>query len=91
MFYCRPSCDVCSQGQVGFWICTDSPSLILVCNECCSAWLDPKDTITEAQLLFENGRYTNSQNSFYTPQREATLEEISRAGLADAIVGEFNY
>lgn len=85
MFYAR-DCPICgADGAVGFRMCSDGKTIVLVCDECDSVWLRP-DQITGETLILASGpdliiEGLGCSISVAHGAHWATLDEIRAAGL----------
>jgi hypothetical protein len=47
MLIVRVGCPICANGLIGIRRCSDGKSLVLMCDECESVWLDPQHISAE--------------------------------------------
>lgn len=91
MLYIAQVCPICGVGPIGFRMCSDTRTLVLLCYDCGTVWRDPA-TVDAAHALFAPPpSYTAAalRCSVAPPSRWATRNEIARAGWLDAIGGEW--
>jgi hypothetical protein len=50
MLIVRVGCPICINGLIGIRRCSDGKSLVLMCDECESVWLDPKHISAEESV-----------------------------------------
>jgi hypothetical protein len=89
MLVIHDTCPFCGQGAIGFLHCIDTLDVILLCDECDSAWLDPA-TITAQEARFPDPPdflVPGVQCSLYRT-RWATRQEIVQRGWERYIAGE---
>ncbi len=72
-------CPICGQGELEVWI-TRRGRLVLVCDECSTAWFDPADLREEAAVIPDNRTYALGDGDVI--ERAATREEIVAGGWA---------
>jgi hypothetical protein len=82
---------MCGAGNVAFRRCSDGTTIVLMCDECGSVWLDPK-TVTAESVL------NPKAPGFQVPGLScavggghagwATASEILRVGWSEIISGE---
>ena len=72
-------CPICGQGVLEVWI-TRRRRLVLVCDECGTAWFDPADRRDDAAVIPDNRTYALGAGDVI--DRAATLEEIVAGGWA---------
>jgi hypothetical protein len=88
MLFVRDICSFCEQGQVGFTMCADHETLVLVCDECYAVWIDPRETSVECALFPNVHDFTVPElNCSLAGARWATKEEIEEKGWGDYVVG----
>lgn len=83
-------CAYCEQGYLGFWICDDQKSCILLCDECEVAFLSPQDVAIDNPILARSGEIQELDVS-YIGGRDALREEVASFGWAMFIKGEYPY
>ncbi|MCC6605293.1 MAG: hypothetical protein IT327_18945, partial [Anaerolineae bacterium] len=92
MFYIVNNCPVCLYGSVGFWRCADGKTLILLCDECDSMWLNPQKVETE-NLLASTARnnFIPEVNCFLLGDQagSATIEDIKKQGWLNYIEDQY--
>lgn len=89
MFFINLQCPICNHGSIGFRKCKDSSTLVMVCDECDSVWLDP------AKVSSKEAIYTIAPE-FIVPNTDCSLidsrwaerDEIIKVGWAGFIEGE---
>lgn len=88
--FCHSECPYCGgYGAVGFWCCTDGKTVILVCDECEAAWLNPTE-LAEGKLAFisKPPLYLlpgSEISAFGEGANWASMDEITRAGFAGSV------
>lgn len=91
MLYRQKTCPICRYGSVGFYICSDSTTLVLLCDECHSVWLDPQEVREDNALdpAAPDFILPGHECSMQPPHaRWATREEVHKQGWSNYIVGE---
>ena len=86
------ACPFCEQGILGFWLCSDGDTVVFVCDECDSLWLDPTN-INENNSIYchKNDDFISEKNCYASSIKGAhwaTIDEIKKAGLEKYIKGE---
>jgi hypothetical protein len=91
MFYVKGTCPLCDAGNVGFRRCSDGQTIVLMCDECDTVWLDPE------RRTAEDAVYAQSF-SFEVPGLRvsigggragwATRAEVESAGWQEHVAGE---
>ena len=84
-------CPVCTTGPIGFRLCGDGRTLVLMCDECDSVWL------LGAELRVETA-HSPAWPDFMIPEigcsvgspgaRWATWEDMGNAGIKDQLLKE---
>jgi hypothetical protein len=85
MFYVSTPCPACGEGLLGFQMCSDGKTIVLVCDECDAVYLRP-DAITRETALFPSWpdfliEGLGCSIATAAGARWATLEEIRAAQL----------
>jgi hypothetical protein len=78
-------------GEIGFRLCADGKTIILMCDECHAVWLDPEHLEIERFLSPQPPEFVvpGLKCSVRFPEsRWATREEVTNYGWSDYIVGE---
>ena len=89
MFYIEKPCIFCGQwGQVGFRLCSDHQSIVLMCDECGTVWLDPTKVDDEHALYLSSPEFIIPALNCSLAARWATQEEIASKGWDRYIRGE---
>ncbi|MCB1245519.1 MAG: hypothetical protein KDN04_22595 [Verrucomicrobiae bacterium] len=91
MLFADVECPFCGdEGGRGFYICDDQSTIVLMCDECHSPWLNPKEvTGTNAlRAAPPDWKIQELGCGIGEGSRWATREEIEKAGFADLIAGE---
>jgi hypothetical protein len=90
MYFLAGECPICNSGTRGFRLCSDQQTVVIMCDECDSVWLDARcleasDVIypTSPHFLLPGQSYGVGRGS-----RWATKSEISAASWANLISGE---
>ena len=91
MFYAKIGCPICGTGVVGFYLCSDQITIVLMCDECDAVWLDPTTT-DGAHALYLGGppfMVPGTDCSLqHPPARWANASEIARRGWSRFVAGE---
>lgn len=91
MFHVKGICPICDAGGLGFRRCSDGETIVLMCDECDSVWLDPRNTDAKKALRSED-----SEGGVVTGLKcgvggklsgWATQEEIRTAGWINYVEG----
>lgn len=88
------ACDFCDQqGWVGFYLCGDGQTLVLLCDECDTVYVSPLHLNQGAPDRLEGppDYVVKSLNISIAGGRDATREEIIAMGWDNHIVGEYVY
>jgi hypothetical protein len=89
MLFVQEICSFCGQGQVGFTLCADQETVVLVCDECYAVWSDPMETRAEFALFPDLQNFTiPGLNCSLAGARWAKKEEIVQQGWSNYIAGE---
>lgn len=93
MQYLAATCPICGDGVIGFRRCSDGQTLVLLCDECDTVWLDPQ------QIDAEHALYP-TEPDFIVPtldcsisapaSRWATRAEVELRGWGQYIAGEWH-
>jgi Zn-finger nucleic acid-binding protein len=91
MLYLEERCPICTTGNIGFWLCSDQSTLVVLCDECDSVWLDP-ELVLESNALFPQPPdflVPNHAFSISAPKsRWATLREVEVRGWGGRVAGQ---
>ncbi len=83
MFYIEPHCPICNYGTIGFRMCSDTETIVLMCDECDSVWLEPTNT-KSSKVLYPRApdfKIPGLECSIKDPDSHwAYREEISKRG-----------
>ena len=92
MYYASPKCRFCEQGAVGFRLCSDGVSIVLVCDECDGTWVGPEDLSVDKIQFPKDPGFTvmplGCSISKGQGARWATLDEIRKANLENFVAGQ---
>ena len=91
LIYVNTGCPLCGKGgQLGFRLCDDSRTIVLMCDECDSIWADPRNVAIENILGVEAPKWqiTGLSCGIGAGSRWAKHDEIDAAGYADLAAGE---
>ena len=91
MLHIDKHCPICRYGVVGFRKCSDNSTIVLMCDECDSIWLDPQRVDDNTVLYSSPPEYLvpTLECSIKSPQSKwATQEEVAEKGWANNIVGK---
>jgi hypothetical protein len=91
MLYVTETCPVCTAGNIGFRRCSDGVTIVLMCDECDSVWLDPArrssaDALAPATFSFEVPGTACAVGRGQAGW--ATRAEVERAGWLAHVAGE---
>src|SRR6266498_361721 len=77
-------CAYCEVGELGFWRCNDGVTIIVMCDECDSAWFDPEHRALADAVMPGASMAIPGTNLVVGGKlaRWATREEVERAGWA---------
>lgn len=78
-------------GQIGFRLCSDGKTIVLMCDECDAVWLDPQNLEGESFLSLQSSDFIvpGTDCSVRFPEsRWATRDEIVNFGWEKFIVDE---
>lgn len=82
-------CPICQQGKVGFRKCANSTSIVLMCDECDSIWLEPNLVEVDNVIYLEPPDFViPSLNCSLLNSRWASREEVNRKGWGKYYGGE---
>ena len=92
MFYAQLVCPFCKGGTVGFRLCSDGTTIVLMCDECDAVWLRA-DAVSLESPIFPSSpdyRVEGSGCSVATVygSRWAKYEELLSSGVDSFIAGE---
>lgn len=91
MFRIEKNCPFCRYGTIVFGKCSDNKTIVLICEECESIWLDPQKVGIEYMLdAPPPGYYVATLECCsiaLPPARWATEEEILERGWGKYIAG----
>ena len=91
MFYVEGSCPICGTGTRGFRMCSDKTSIVVMCDECDSIWLDAERLQACNVVYAEPPEYLlpGLACSIAAPSSKwATRTEVEACGWGDLISGE---
>jgi Zn-finger nucleic acid-binding protein len=90
MLYVKESCPICLTGDVGFRLCSDHDNVVLMCDECDSVWLDPRELDSAHVIYPQPPDFVVAPHcSVASPRsRWATREEVAEAGWSGYVAGE---
>ena len=91
MFYIEGACPVCGVGTRGFRLCSDKVTIVIMCDECEAAWLDPRRVAKTDVVYTKPPHYQlpGRSCSIAAPSsRWATHAEIEVSGWVKYVVGE---
>jgi hypothetical protein len=91
MLYTSSECPICGTGARGFRLCSDRRTVVVMCDECDSVWIDamrlePSEVVYPRPPDFVPDGLTYSIAS--PESRWATRSEVQLAGWEDLIAGE---
>lgn len=91
MLYIAGLCPLCEAGVRGFRLCSDGVTIVALCDECDSIWIDPRqlDISHVVDHDLATGDIPGLSCSIARPKsRWATRAEVEAAGWADLVHGE---
>lgn len=92
MFYIDRLCTICQSGAIGFRLCSNGTTLVMMCDECNAVWLNAYAVSAKSAVFPVSPNYDieDLQCSVASTEgsRWATLEEINSAGLGTLVAGE---
>ncbi len=90
MFYLEQICNFCEGGELGFRKCSDKKTIVIVCDECYSVWLDPNELEKEKANFPKENYYleVSNCNVFGGHTEWAKLEEIKGKNWDKFIAGD---
>ena len=92
MFHIEELCPICHVGPIGFLMCSDGKTLVLVCDECNAVWLDAHAVLAESAVFPSSPEYSVEQLHCSVASsagaRWATMEVIESANLSILVSGE---
>ena len=83
MFYLKENCSVCGDGLLGFLLCSDDKTVVVMCEECCSVWLSP-DELEQPPIVTEAPKFLLPESDVSISGGAATwasLQEIYASGM----------
>ena len=92
LFVAKEVCPFCQGGSVGFLICSDHETMVLVCDECESTWLDPTHISITNVLFPKPPEFKVPGLDCFLKMPEAywaSKEEIVERGWGSFIVGKY--
>jgi hypothetical protein len=89
MLYVDGTCPCCDAGMMGFRICSDGITVVVVCDECDRAWFDARrlGTADAEAVNLPRWRIADSE-VFLEGSRWATRGEVEAAGWGDLVAGD---
>jgi hypothetical protein len=90
LMYHNGLCPLCQQGFLGFWVCDDQKTMIIICDDCEAAYRSPADVASGRATLDRSGHISELGIS-YLNGRDASRGEIVSLGWGAFIEGEFPY
>ena len=91
MFHVGDPCPVCAAGFVGFVLCSDQKTVVMVCEECDSLWKVPGKITSETALYTDGPDFTVpglNCSIAHPAARWAERNDIEKVGWGDFIHGE---
>lgn len=91
MLHQDKECPICNQGMIGFRLCDDHSTLVMMCDECEALWNVGANIDPETALYPQSSNYTvpGTELSIASPRsRWATLEEVKCSGIELSSVHE---
>lgn len=90
MPYVTESCPICLTGDIRFQLFSDHYSVVLMCDECDSVWLNPQGLNSTHVAYPQPPEFVVAPHcSIASPRsRWATREEVAEAGWSGYIAGE---
>lgn len=93
MFYLQKNCGVCRDGLLGFLLCSDAKTVVVMCEECSSVWLTP-DELEQPPIVTEAPRYLLPESDVSISggsARWASFQEIDDSGMSGYASREREY
>ena len=84
-------CTECGQGLLGFFMCDDQKTMILLCDECDIAYGSPEDLHAGQPPLIPEAGWIDALGVSYLDGRDATRLEIETKGWTEFVVGSYPY
>ena len=90
MVFLSVECPICGAGTQGFRLCCDKKTIVVMCDECDSVWLDASHVTASEAVYPDSARLLipNLKCGVGMGSRWATREEIERTGWGHLIAGE---
>jgi|SRR6266498_365419 len=91
MLYIQSVCPICGTGVIGFRMCSDGSTIVMMCEECDSLWMDPRSVSVDRVLYSDAPDFLvpGLPCSIKSPaSRWATRDEVARAGWESLVFGE---
>lgn len=92
MFYLAGICPICGAGVLGFRLCSDGATIVVMCDECDAIWLDARQLDRALAMSTEPPEFQvpGLSCSISSPRaRWAKKPELEAAGWDDLIAGEW--
>lgn len=84
------SCSYCThQGWLGFYVCGDYQTIVLICDECETIYLSPEDKLRDVPVLDRDGMLPSGV--LLSGGRWANRAEVSALGWEKYVEGEWSY
>jgi hypothetical protein len=80
------TCGVCGQGLLGFYLLADGETIILICDDCETAWPSPADAQSGPDHALDEHLDPGVAGG-----RDATRDEIRAKGWEPYVAGEYPY
>jgi hypothetical protein len=91
MYCIKELCPLCYWGQIGFRLCSDKKTVVLMCDECDAVWLRPGDVNTSIPLYPQSPDFIvpGLECSILSPHSQwACKSDIIRVGWEQFIAND---
>lgn len=91
MFHINELCPICHAGAIGFRMCSNGTTVIMMCDECNAVWLRPDSVLSELAIFPKSPAYIVEEYQCSIDSvagaRWASKDEIMAAGFYNFIAG----
>jgi hypothetical protein len=94
MFYLENNCPVCVDGILGFYKCSDNYTIVIMCEECNSVWLNPADIENKEPIYPRSPEFNIPELNVSMSgggSGWAAYEDITRAGMGNFVSYDRKY
>ena len=88
MLYIKKHCPFCKTGDIGFRMCSDGSTIVLMCDECESIWFSPGEIEIDTMVFSSPPEFlvpTLDCSALAGESRWATRDEVEAMGWAEHI------